>query len=50
MSLLLDVDGRRDEVDAQAETALLYGLRNDLRATVSRCQVPGAGLLISSRW
>ena len=34
MSLLLDVDGRRDEVDAQAETALLYVLRNDLRATV----------------
>jgi len=34
MSLVLDVDGRRNEVDAQAETALLYVLRNDMRATV----------------
>ena len=34
MNLVLDVDGRRNEVDAQAETALLYVLRNDLRATV----------------
>jgi hypothetical protein len=32
MSLVLDVDGRRNEVDAPAETALLYVLRNDLRA------------------
>lgn len=34
MSLVLDVDGRRNEVDAQAETAQLHVLRNDLRATV----------------
>lgn len=34
MSLVLDVDGRRNEVDAQAETARLFVLRNDLRATV----------------
>ena len=32
MSLVLDVDGRRNEADAPAETALLYVLRNDLRA------------------
>lgn len=32
MSLVLDVDGRRNEVDAPADTALLYVLRNDLRA------------------
>jgi hypothetical protein len=30
MSLVPDVDGRRNEVDAPAETALLYALRNDL--------------------
>lgn len=32
MSLVLDVDGRHNEVDAPADTALLYVLRNDLRA------------------
>lgn len=32
MSLVLEVDGRRNEVDDPAETALLYALRNDLRA------------------
>lgn len=30
MSLVLDIDGRRNEVDAPAETALLHALRNDL--------------------
>lgn len=32
MSLVPVVDGRRNEVDAPDETALLYVLRNDLRA------------------
>ena len=32
MSLVLDGDGRRNEVDAPTEMALLYALRNDLGA------------------
>ena len=44
MSFELDVDGRRTEVDAQAETAQLHVLRNDLRATV---QSPAAALVLA---
>jgi hypothetical protein len=32
MRLALDADGRRNEVDAPADTALLCVLQNDLRA------------------
>ena len=37
MNLVLDVDGRRNEVDAPAETALLYVLRFVVRAALLAC-------------